>query len=230
MRTMRYQFIALAMALLVAAPMAHAAVIDISGSYTIGDVVVSGIGNSSTLPTIDDDLTTPITNMALTVGGPATTAQNFITVNPTTTCDSSCSGGTNGTTESTITASFTFTEPSATNPVTISETAIYSATYSDSTDSVSWTGAVTNGTNCTAYTDHTGTGVDACYTMVVNFNDGAVMDVIFNDAEDWDITSTIAFEMVQGPRGVPEPASLAIFGTALIGYGVMRYRNKIAVI
>ena len=83
---------------------------------------------------------------------------------------------------------------------------------------MNWTGAVTNGINCTAFNDGTGTGVDACATIVVNFNDGAVMDIIFNDAEDWTIAPTVAFKLIGGPTGsgskVPEPASLALVGTA----------------
>jgi hypothetical protein len=214
---------ALAAVLLAMVPGAHATVIDISGSYTVTDA--AGAGGTTAQPGITDKYADPITNLALTVGGPATTAQTFISVVPATACNTSCTGGINGTATSIITASFTLTEPSATNPITVSETAAYSATYSTDTDSVSWTGAVTNGTNCTAFNDGTGSGVDACYTMVVSFNDGAVLDIIFNDAEDWTIAPTIAFELVHGVN-VPEPTSLALFGTALIGYQVMRRRGQ----
>ena len=40
----------------------------------------------------------------------------FISVNPAGNCNSTCTGGSNGTATDTITANFTFTEPNTTNP------------------------------------------------------------------------------------------------------------------
>ena len=213
--------LALVPALLGSVPDARAGTLTIGGSYSITESIVSGYGDSADKPTITYNLPTTFSE-TLTVGV-LTTATAFITTSPVGSCDSACNGGSNGTTETNLTANFTLTSPSATSPATVSATALYTATYSTDTDTDSWTGAVTNGTNCTAYNDGTGTGVDACYTLVVDFTDGAILDIILNNAEDWNIQPYVSFLLV---RGVPEPTSLALFGTALLGYGAMRRHGK----
>lgn len=145
---------------------------------------------------------------ALTVGTPVTV--NFFTANPS----GSCTGCTGSTASGTITASFTFTEPSGATG-TFSDTATYQANY---TGTLSCAGTA-NPADCVTWST-------ANDPITVNFSDGAVMTVTLNNAEDWAITPTITFDMTKGPNAVPKQASLALFGTAILGLGVTRRRRK----
>lgn len=217
-------FIAAVVLLVIGAPLAYATpvqpTITIKGTYTVTQTQTGGqVGNK---PTITDDLKSNFTEI-LTIGK-ATNPTSFFTISPAGTSGINCGrhcNGTNDIASDTITVTFTFTDPSGATGNLV-ETGIYQANYDGTLSCSSSRGSQTDCIDWSKTND----------PIEVTFSDGIELLVTLYDAQDWDIVPKISFEAFQNPvqkpdpKPVPEPASLVIFGAALIGgFGARRLRK-----
>jgi hypothetical protein len=99
---------------------------------------------------------------------------------------------------------------------TINFVANYDLFYGNQTDCLTW-----NASSCTPNGKTTTVGE----TLTATFADNAVLDIYLYNWSDWNMAPSIGFDLISGPTAtVPEPASFAVFGVALIGLmGTMRF-------
>lgn len=212
-------------ALLLNISISHATAINtitINGAYT-----AYASGAPGYVPTVNNAssgyLPSPFTE-SLSLGA-TTAATTFLLVGP-------ISGGSGvGTKTGTVAVNFTFataskssvssvTYSSGGNAVTlangvISTAANYELFYGNQTDCITW-----NASSCTP-TDNTTTIGE---TIEATFTNGAVLDVNLYNWSDWTMSPKISFDLVKDPSTVPEPVSVAIFGSALAGLALTRRR------
>jgi hypothetical protein len=188
---------------------AHASpLLAVTGTYSIGYTPTA-----NNAPSISDVLSSPFTEN-LAVGTP-TALTNFIAITPAGSC-TSVQADVYGSHYSTCTATgtvkvtFSFTEPSGIIG-TASDTGVYTATYYTGngapadTDSIVW---------------------NSPDPIVVNFSDGALLDVTLENTSDWTLTPKITFDLMKDPTAVPEPMTLGLLGAGLFGIGVIKRRSS----
>ncbi len=216
-----------------AAGTAHATTITITGSYTVSYTPIAG--NS---PSITDRLGTWVSGVrdfteTLTIGGPATTPVNFITVTPAGSCGSTCVKGPNeGTTShplfyytasGTVGVAFSFSNITVLGGSTLTDTGLYQAKYGGSPLSPCALASGSGDSDCVTWSHHSASSTGGHDTLAVNFQQGSILgtlDIILNDAEDWAITPTISFQALAsggGNQTTPLPGALPLFGGVLGG-------------
>jgi hypothetical protein len=105
---------------------------------------------------------------------------------------------------------------------TLDLTAYYEMYYGNQSDCVAW-----NSTTCTPNNDTSTIGE----TITATFADGSVLAINLYNWSDLggstlNMAPKISFDLINGPSAVPEPSSLAVFGGALIGLGMMTRRRR----
>jgi PEP-CTERM motif len=167
-----------------------------AGDYTLSISQISG-GWSPKAANLSDDLANPF-SLVLNLGS-STGDKDFYTATPP-----GSGSGKNDT--ATITVTFTqLSDGSASTLSSYTETAIWEADYNNQTDSITWSDS--------------GSDLDP---IVVDFVDGAVLDITLVNASDWSIVPEVNFTFVDAPAPVPEPTTLALLGAAFAGLGLLR--------
>jgi hypothetical protein len=203
---------------------ADASPISVIGTYTISETYSDQTNSNGGGPVITGNFGTGIVNsstgttgnfsLSLTAGAGNTSAVNLATFSP----DNNCQGpGCSGVTETDpISISFTFTSPSEASATT--DTATFTAKYSGSDLTCS-------GESGFGQTDCIDWGTSP---ITAHFTDGAVMNITLNDAQDWNITPTIQFALINGPDSVPAPGNtLGLLGIGMIGtVGAIGWRRR----
>ncbi|MBV8774525.1 MAG: PEP-CTERM sorting domain-containing protein [Deltaproteobacteria bacterium] len=200
--------------LAVAVEPALATTIQVQGNYTIG---TSGLTGHA--PGIVDDLT-PNTNFTLSVPTTGSLTTNFLEFDPNGSSGlSSC--GTHCIASETVTATFHFTLPTG-DSVAHAVTGEFYANYTGPLNGTEGGTNVSCGDNgspadCIVWNSND--------PFTTTFGNGDILTVALNNAHDWDITSTATFSITQP---VPEPMSITILGSALLGLvAIRRRRNRV---
>ena len=208
---------------------AHAATVQVTGSYTVLESGYTGAykpGITDVLGGTSGNFTENLTR------GTATSATSFFIASPSGSCGtaSSCSSP-NYTQNVTLTVAFSFKETvSGATGTLSSQTGAYTAKYSGSYLPCSGkSGTGSHQSDCIDWTNASSSLPGGYVTDAVHLSNGDTLDVTFYNAQDWAITPTISFDLLTGGGGsnpTPIPAALPLFATGLGAFGLLGWRRK----
>lgn len=154
---------------------------------------------------------------------------SLFTISPGSHCAGpGCSGGLTGTETDTITLTLTGLSILGYSLANITETATFTAKYSGSELSCAVGDGVSPSsgeTDCMVWSGASNT-YNGSITLTDAVGNGQTLNITFYNATDWSITPTVSMEVVGTPGAVPEPASLALFASALAGLGFVARRRR----
>lgn len=229
---------------------AHAATVNISGSYTLG--FTQSVGQSGSHPALADVLgTTKSGKRQFTIdnvqepsvtlpNGKATNPVSFFTETPAGSSGISCGRKCNSTNDiatGMITATIYITDPFDTSIVDmVSDTALYQADYKGIVPGGCTDSGSTGQTDCIDWTNATTSGPGGYVTLPINLVNSSdqivdVLDVILYNAQDWALTPTISFELTPplsggGQGATPLPATLPLLVGGLGFFGFLGRRRR----
>jgi hypothetical protein len=212
---------------------AYATTVTVDGNYTVSYTAIHGNGPTFTYT---GDLNHSAFAETLTLNsGVQTSAVPFFTIDPNGSCGTGCVGDTEGThhyytASGTISVTFGFTNLTVlSSSSTLTETGLYQAKYGGNPLSPCAIASGSGDTDCITWTANASGGHNP---LVVNFSNGDTLDIFLSDAEDWNITPKISFELLTTPTGgggsnpTPIPAALPLFATGLGAFGLLGWRRK----
>jgi hypothetical protein len=94
----------------------------------------------------------------------------------------------------------------------------YYANYGTDTDDLAWT---TSPASSPGYLSSA-----ASLVQTETLSDGVMVQVQLPYETDWNMGQQITFDYTGDSAPVPEPASVVLFSTALLGLGAIRRRNR----
>jgi hypothetical protein len=191
-----------------AAP-AYATTVSVGESYTVTET-----GFTGNKPSITKDLTG---NLMLGLNT-WSTATNFLTLSP---AGYSGLSGSDPTVTGTITVTLNFTEAGGVTG-SLTETGIYEAKYGGAPLS-GCTSSPAGDTDCIVWKGASNTP-NGSVILAATLTNGQIVDVDFYNAQDWNITPKISFDL----DPTPLPATLPLFagGLGLIGYLTRRRKQS----
>jgi hypothetical protein len=186
---------------------------------------VSFTGGEAVTGMTDESISAPAFTDSVALDGTMSASFNLFTINPGSACTGShCSGGL--VTES-LTVNFSNLEFGLTPIANFSLTGTYTAKYGAGSSELSC--AMGDGkspnpgaTDCFAWTGATNVNYNGVLVIDKSIGGGKMLELTLANATDWSITPTATARVVNAP----EPISLAVFGSGLLGLGLARRRNR----